>query len=102
MTTELTEEEKKLRKKALAPVDGTFFYHSKPGCKIAFKYQSFWEEEPQEFVLVDKQKTTVPQYLKDAINNEGYIERHHDYLLDSDGNAIGIGKTTREQVYSFV
>lgn len=102
MKHELTDEEKKLRKKALAPVEGTFFYHAKPGCKICFKYQSYWEEDPQPFTLVDKQKATIPQYLKDAINDEGYIEKHHDYLLDADGNAIGIGKVTREQVYSFV
>lgn len=98
---ELTEEQKLQKKKDLELVEGTFFYHSKPNCSIAFHFQSIWEEEPKEYILKDKESSHLPRCVKDYINKYGAIEVAHKYLLDTSGNAIGVANSTREQIYSF-
>lgn len=99
---ELTDAEKKQKEKDLELVEGTFFYHSKPNCSIVFHFQSIWEEEPREYKLNDKERCRLPRCIKEYINNYGAIEVAHEYLLDTSGNAIGVAKSKKEQVYSFV
>lgn len=99
---ELTNAEQEQKEKDLELVEGTFFYHSKPNCSITFPFQSIWEEEPKEYTLIDKKSSRLPRCVKEYINNYGAIEIAHKYLLDTNGNAIGVASSTREQVYSFV
>lgn len=98
----LTAEEQKKKDYELSMVHGKFYYHNKPGATLKIHARSEWGEPIEEYIFKDQEEKTIPQWLKDFINTNGFIEVAHGYLLDADGNAIGSTGSKKKQIYNFV
>lgn len=98
----LTAEEQKKKDYELSMVHGKFYYHGKPGATLKIHARSEWGESIEKHIFKDQEEKTIPQWFKDYINSNGYIEVAHGYLLDADGNAIGSTGSKKKQIYNFV
>lgn len=101
MKTPLTEEQKKKRKEDLTPVTGTFYWHTKPGCTMTFYHKSIWDDKPEQYTLTDQKEETIPKFLKDYLNDHGFINIAHKYLLHPEGHMVGVAQYTKKRVFSF-
>lgn len=98
----LTAEEQKQKEYDLTMVHGKFYYHGKPGASLKIHAKSEWGEPPEAYFFKDQEEKKIPQWLKDYINKNGFIEVAHGYLLDAEGNAIGSIGSKKKQIYNFV
>ena len=81
----LTAEEQKQKEYDLTMVHGKFYYHGKPGASLKIHAKSEWGEPPEAYFFKDQEEKKIPQWLKDYINKNGFIEVAHGYLLDAEG-----------------